>query len=744
MAVRNTKLTLRFLFMLGPALLLVALGFLFVMDNLERRSAEKNLDNRAQLLARTIEEPIIQAIHDSRPDQLDRILKNAVVESPVMAVLVCTGEGKLIRKVAKTPGPFNCSLSNDTRRVSEAVGTVVRQFAYPLHTPDNQTPSVELIILQSVREGLERDGAPTRKAVLIAFLILVSFASLVTIFLDRWNTSRRLDRFGQALKRILKGDGARLSDLFESTEFAPLIKDLNRTLHDLAKRKPAAGTGTNLPDASMLRGEAQRLFGRSQICVIANREPYIHNKKGKAIEVVRPASGLVTAMEPIVRACSGLWIGHGSGTADRESADPRGLILVPPESPEYGLKRVWLTREEEKGYYYGFANEGLWPLCHIAHNRPIFRKSDWKDYVRVNEKFASAFVEEMKTPSPVALIQDYHFACLPEMIRRKRSDAVLSLFWHIPWPNPESIRICPWKTELLKGMLGADLIGFHIQYHCNNFLDAVDAFLEARVDRANFTVTMKGHTSYIRPFPISIEWPPSDEAPAEDIPSIRAALLEELGIAQDCILGVGVDRLDYTKGIVERLLAVQTLLETHPELIGKFVFVQISAPSRTHIKRYQELDFEVKELALNINARFHRDGYEPVILRNTHHNTHDVFRFYRAADVCLVTALHDGMNLVAKEFVAARSDLGGALVLSSFTGAARELTEAYIVNPYNIEETAETIYRAISVSPEDGRKRMKWMRELVSQHNVYDWAHKFLVEVHRISERRQMPSGTQG
>jgi trehalose 6-phosphate synthase len=311
---------------------------------------------------------------------------------------------------------------------------------------------------------------------------------------------------------------------------------------------------------------------------------------------------------------------------------------------------------------------------------------------------------------------------------------VTSLFWHIPWPNSEAIAICPWKEELLLGMLGADLIGFHTQYHCNNFLDTVDRFLEARVDRAHHSVTIQGHTCRIKPFPISIEWPPRHDVPAAEIPRIRREVLEELHLPADALLALGVDRVDYTKGIVERFLAVERMLELHPELVGRFVLLQVGAPSRTHIKRYQDLNSEVQEVADRINWKFRKPGYEPIALRLAHHDASEVFRFYRAADTCLVTSLHDGMNLVAKEYIAARSDEGGALVLSSFTGAASELKEAFIVNPYDVDETAETVFRAVSLRPDERQARMARLRQTVASNNVYAWAAQFLSEIHEIAQ----------
>jgi trehalose 6-phosphate synthase len=574
--------------------------------------------------------------------------------------------------------------------------------------------------------------------------LLLSVATLA-LWVHRWSIKRPVDHFASIMGALVKGDFSKARKLFRNSEFAPFAQNLEEMLQQLEKHK--SDRVVPLPNSwtpTRLRQQVRQQFGNGRICVIANREPCIHNRKGRTVETVFPASGLVTAVEPIVRACSGLWIGHGSGTADQETADEQGMLLVPPHQPEYALKRVWLTKEEEEGYYYGFSNEGMWPLCHIVHTRPLFRSEDWKHYQGVNRKFAKAFAEGMKgSDRPIALAQDYHFALLPQMIKEEVPKAVVSLFWHIPWPNPEVISICPWKNEILEGMIAADLIGFHTQYHCNNFLDSADKFLEARVDRERFSITSKGHTCYVKPFPISIEWPPKHDIEAAKIPEVRAEVMDELGLKHDIKICVGVDRLDYTKGIIERFLAVEKLLEQHPELIGRFVMVQISAPSRTHIRRYQDLDAEIRELVGRINFKFRRDGVEPIIHRLFHHDSKEIFRFYRAADVCMVSSLHDGMNLVAKEFVASRVDNGGSLVLSSFTGAAKELTDAFIVNPYDIENSAVALHQALMLDSAEKSLRMSRLRAEVLKNNVYTWAGHFLNEIHRIAEERanQKPPG---
>ena len=437
-----------------------------------------------------------------------------------------------------------------------------------------------------------------------------------------------------------------------------------------------------------------------------------------------PASGLVTALEPVLMACGGTWIAHGSGDADREVVDARGKITVPPEEPQYVLKRVWLTKEEEKGYYYGFSNEGLWPLCHIAHTRPSFRAEDWVCYQSVNKKFARAILEELEyIEEPLILIQDYHFALLPRFVKEERPDARVALFWHIPWPNPESFSICPWQRELLHGMLGADLIGFHIQFHCNNFLDTVDRALESRIDWEHFAVERGGQTTLVKPFPISIAFPgPSNASTASKARRpTKENLLKDLGF-KGKHLGVGVDRIDYTKGILERFKAIERFLDKYPAYQGEFTFVELGAPSRTHIKEYHDLIAAVEAEVDRINWRFKTKEWQPIVFLEKHHSHEDIRPYYETADLCLVTSLHDGMNLVAKEFISARDEESGVLILSQFTGASRELRDALIVNPYDIEDMADAIRTALEMSLGEQKARMRGMRQALKNRNIYYWA----------------------
>jgi trehalose 6-phosphate synthase len=417
-----------------------------------------------------------------------------------------------------------------------------------------------------------------------------------------------------------------------------------------------------------------------------------------------------------------------------------GRVAVPPGEESYVLRRVWLTREEEQGYYYGFANEGLWPLCHIAHTRPVFRDEDWRHYRLVNERFADAVCSEVDSDDPIVLVQDYHFAMLPKLVRERLPHAMVLTFWHIPWPSSELFGICPWRDELLGGLLGSSILGFHTQHHCNNFLDTVDRHLESRIDREHNAVVQQGRWTLVRPYPISIDWPCAWNETVPSPEQCRTEVCAELGLASDALIGVGVDRLDYTKGIEERLLAVERALERYPDLRGRFTFVQLAAPSRTVIPQYRELNDRVEHVASRVNTRFATGSYRPVILLRAHHEPPRVFRFYRAADLCYVSSLHDGMNLVAKEFVAARTDERGVLVLSHFTGASRELTEALIVNPYDLAEASEALAAALSMPVEEQRARMRAMRGVVAEFNVYRWAGRMLEDAARLRRRGRLPS----
>ncbi|HEY0788426.1 MAG TPA: trehalose-6-phosphate synthase, partial [Thermoanaerobaculia bacterium] len=518
-------------------------------------------------------------------------------------------------------------------------------------------------------------------------------------------------------------------------EITSLIRDLNESVarrrREIASREPVES------GPARLRRLVAEKMPHTQLVLIANREPYIHIRDGSRVTVSRPASGLVTGVEPLLRACGGVWIGHGSGNADREFADPSGRLGVPPEAPEYILRRVWLTRKEEEGYYYGFSNEGLWPLCHIAHARPVFRKDDWEAYQTVNRRFAAVAAEETDGAGLV-LVQDYHFARVPAELRKLAPDSVISLFWHIPWPNEEVVGICPWTRELLDGMLGADVIGFHTRYHCLNFLETVARFLEARVDLETMSIEYGGHRTRVKPYPISVQWP-YPAATAAQARELRAGM----GLDEKFVF-LGIDRADYTKGLLERVWAVDALLDAHPELAGKIVYLQLAAPSRTHIKRYRDLISEIEEEVKAVNRKWASDGWQPIQFELRHGQGDEIPRLYAMADCALVTPLHDGMNLVAKEYVASRTTEDGALILSVFTGASKELEGALLVNPYDTAGMAAAMYRAIQMSAEETNARMRSMRAAVARNSIYDWSAALLADMAEIwkQKRRKWPQAS--
>lgn len=494
-------------------------------------------------------------------------------------------------------------------------------------------------------------------------------------------------------------------------------------------------TGTEyIADAASLAGRVAAVASGVKLIVVSNREPYVHEITGQGIRAIRPASGMVTALEPIVRAVGGTWIAHGSGTGDRHVVDARDQIGLPPDKPKYTLRRVWLTRQEEDGYYYGLSNGALWPLCHIVYQRPEFRKSDWDQYVAVNEKFCRVVLEEAVGAPAIVFIQDYQLGLLSRMLRNRRPDLILVQFWHIPWPNREAFRVFPWGEQLLDGLLGNDVLGFHIQYHCNNFMDTVDRGIEAKVDYEHFRVFRGGRPTHIRPFPISVDFNQIEtDAQSTRVEERTAEFRTILGSgAGERKLFVGADRIDYTKGILERFQAFDVMLQHHPELCGRVTFMQLAAPSRLHLDVYRDLNDRIEGLVDDINWRLQTDDWQPIHYLKAHHDYYAVLAAYRMADVLLTTSLHDGMNLVAKEFIATRSDDMGILILSQYTGAARELSDAVLVNPFDIDDLAKAMHRSCTMLDGDIRLRMSRLREQVTKENVYAWGVKIFEEIRKV------------
>lgn len=730
------RLSLRFIFPLVFVLALVTWAILPLIDNLTLRWFVRDLDIRSQLIANTMQDPLAELVKNDSRAKVLKFFNRAVKDERLYALGFCDLKKELRFTTETFPSDYGCSFEPMTHKEK---GTVVELTKGPIHIASyaiaDESKKLGRLILIHDMSFIERRSSDTKKYVFSLFTALGILISLITVVIAQLSWRGWV----AGMRSLLKGEGLikPLSQI-NRPELLPLAKDLRALVSDLEADRRAKDEAQISWTAKTLKTILHDELAGEEILIVSNREPYIHIWKGEKIEVQVPASGLVTALEPVMRACSGTWIAHGSGSADREVVDKQDHIRVPPEHPSYQIRRVWLSKDQENGYYYGFANEGIWPLCHIAHTRPTFRTQDWKHYVDVNKKFADAVIQEAKTEDPVILVQDYHFALLPKMIRDKLPNATIITFWHIPWPNPEAFGICPWREEILSGLLGSSIMGFHTRFHCNNFIDTVDRFLEARIDSETSTISYGNKLTAVKNYPISIEWPSRWLKMQKSVPECRAEIRTLHNMSKDHLIGVGVDRLDYTKGILERFLGVERLLELHPEWIGKFAFVQIAAPSRTSIDQYQNFEVQVRTLAKKINERFGKEEYQPILLKVEHHEPDMVYQYYRAADVCLVTSLHDGMNLVAKEFVSARDDNQGVLILSQFTGASRELPEALVVNPYNIDQCATALNIALTMPATEQRDRMRSMRGLIQEFNVYRWAGRMLMDASQMRQRRRL------
>jgi len=734
------RLSLRFIVPLGLVLAGIAYAVVPLVDRLTLQWFVRDLEARDALITSAVQEPVAELVTERSSKRITRFFDRIIRDERIYALGFCSQDGKLLHATRAFPRTGGC----ESVARAGPHSRVLQLPDGPLHVAWNPIEADgkllgHLVIVHDMSFVRHR-SEDTKRYVVYLFAAIAVVVALVTVVIAEisWRG------WVAGIKALISGDALLRSPgeiNVSSPELRPIAKDLQALVRDLEAERGSRDESQTMWGPEALRRILREDLKGDEILIVSNREPYIHvHREGNVIEIQRPASGLVTALEPVMRACSGTWIAHGAGSADRDTVDRYDRVMVPPDKPSYRIRRVWLTNEEEQGYYYGFANEGLWPLCHVAHTRPVFRKEDWEYYKAVNRRFADVVIDEARSEDPIVLVQDYHFALAPLMIRERLPRATIITFWHIPWPNPEAFGICPWREEVLAGMLGSSILGFHTQFHCNNFFDTVDRYLEARVDRETFTISYGGDPTEVRRYPISIEWPPAALDGQPPVEECRKVVRERLGMAPDLRFGIGVDRLDYTKGIIERFMATERLLELQPEWLGRFSFVQVAAPSRSTLEEYQNLEERVRAIAQRINHRFGRQGYLPIHLIIEHHTAEQVYELYRAADLCYVSSLHDGMNLVAKEFVASRDDEQGVLILSQFTGAARELAEALIVNPYDIEQSAAAMLVALAMPREEQRARMRSMRHLVQEFNVYRWAGRMLVDAARMRHRRRVLS----
>lgn len=750
--------TLKLVLPLAVSVLVVSSLYTAHQITVERRTLRNNLSRRAEIIGANLADAVEEARSPVTSQTLTRLLDRyapresllglAIYDAAGVAVAITPG---LSLRFSRRPPSAERALKSNARveDFTKVDGAALHVLAVPVQAGSRGTSTIVVVSDASI---IQSQIDKTLRASLLTVLIQTLLISGLAFVLVRWNFVAPLSATTTWLRTLRSGAPASTPALAKDEMFSQIHSEVRHLAADLNSARAAAQEEASLRESQSalwtpgrLKASLQSKLEGNSLFVVSNREPYMHvyGEKDKAIQVIIPASGVVTALEPVLDACEGTWVANGSGSADRDTVDENDRLMVPPSRPTYTLRRVWLTAEEDKGFYEGFSNEGLWPLCHIAHTRPIFRPEDWREYERINRRFAEALVTESKdVASPVILVQDYHFALLPRMVKELRPEARVAIFWHIPWPNPEVFGICPWQAELIDGLLGADLVGFHTRTHVNNFLGSVDHALEALTDWDRFEVYRQGHVTRVRPYPISVAFPTESETAERTKSSgeTRAAIFEELGV-EASLMGIGVDRVDYTKGILERFRGVERFLESFPEYLNRFTFVQIGAPSRTDIPQYQKFLDEVTAEADRINARFAAGRWKPIALLRRHHSHEEIARYYRAASVCLVTSLHDGMNLVAKEFVASRSDDRGVLVLSTFTGAAQELRDALLVNPYDVDQLAKSIRRALEMPEEEQADRMSRLRASVQEHNVYRWAANLITDLAEI--RIQTPEHQQ-
>jgi trehalose 6-phosphate synthase len=746
------KITVRLIVSLFIAAAVVASVFSYLQVQNERDTLIQELNVRASILGEGLQEPMKEYIQSNSMTKLKRVVERFGNQARLVGIAVYDSQGvglasspALQSTFLATPTKVWESITRDEsiKGIEQMNGRAAHFYVIPLDLDSRVIGALLLYHDASFIDARLREIWQTN---FIRFLIQIFFIIVATVLVVRWSVTGPIAQIAKWMRGLRTGKMAHPIIIPRGDLLGPLATEVSLLAKSLAHARASA------QEEARLRIEAESLWTSERLkehvkielngknlFIVSNREPYMHVSTENTLQCIVPAGGLVTALDPILRACGGIWIAHGSGNADRETVDAHSHIRVPPEEPSYTLRRVFLTKEEEEGYYYGFSNEGIWPLCHITHTRPIFGLQDWIQYQKVNEKFAEALLSEIEgEEAPLILIQDYHFSLLPLLIKIKRPDARVAIFWHIPWPNPEVFGICPWKQELLLGLLGADLIGFHIQFHCNNFLETVDRFLESKINWDQFFVERHGQLTSVRPFPISVAHPFETEIGETKFPSVaeKEAMLRKIGVAARFI-GLGVDRIDYTKGIVERFHAVQRFLEKYPEYIGQFTFIELGAPSRTHIKRYHDLVAELEETTDRINWAFQAKNWKPIVFLKAHHTHEIIGEFYRAADLCMITSLHDGMNLVAKEFIATRTDEDGVLILSQFAGAARELPDALIVNPYDIEEMAEAIHSALTMEKNERHERMQELRIVVKERNVYRWAANIITTLSHLRMPKQ-------
>jgi len=733
------------------------LGALFIWWQVERERAidVEDIDRRARAIAHVLSYTVHDALRGPSDNVAARMGKRLDGHSRLLGCAVFDSDGRLLAAGQNLKG-FESSIADELSRLlpgdSDRCSTLFEQ-GRPVRIRsermlrDDGEVAGTFVVAHDAAFIAERAAVRLTQGLLVVVIAAVMLTALIGGV--AWLAyDRPLQHLAEWMRRL------RIEDSSESPPVWLPSSHLMSESHRLAASFRAARTATFQEAHDAARSDRIWTSGRlrthaldclgigNQLVVVSSREPYVHVRRNGQPHPLMPPGGLITAIDPILQACGGVWIAHGTGEADRETSDAAGRLTVPPADPRYTLRRVWMKPDEHDAYY-GCCNDAIWPMCHLSHERPIFRTSDWQRYVAMNRRFADAVLEEVGAGQAIVLVQDFQVALVPQMVRAVRPDLRVCLFWHIPWPSVDAIRICPWREEILRGMLGADLIGFHLQQYCNNFLETVDRMLEVKLDRDHFAAEVRGHVARVRALPISVQpWSERGVPAGPTLDRRHEALKKSLNL-DGVEVAVGVDRVDHTKGLPERLRAFAHFLHKYPRYRGQVSLVQLAAPSRLHLKRYQDHLDELVRYADQINAQFATDGWKPIHLLVDQHDAGTVHAFLSMATIAIVSSLHDGMNLVAKEYVLAQDGLGGCLILSEFAGAAQQLSDALVINPYDTEQFADAIRYAVEMPADERADRMRRLRRHVDEHNIYRWAAELLSGIPAGSAARiVVPSGS--
>ncbi|MER2520184.1 MAG: trehalose-6-phosphate synthase [Bdellovibrionales bacterium] len=726
------KLLVRFGLPLIATIILTAFALIPFAETITTEWFIADVRMRSQLIFSSIEDNVREALHLKNSSRIQSLFSRVAEDKRVIGLAYCGIEKAPVYKSKAFPDDYSCDQNPITEKeVFDPIylkGGSVLIASFPLALEAGEEG--HKIVIAHDLSFIDRREETTTKYAVIFLLVVCGVVTLITVLVARITLSGWTKAIRNYLQKGLPPKGL-------SRDILPLIRDIQKEVRGLEKEYLRQRQDGAIWTDKNLQSLIRESFPSTQVLVASFREPVTHCRDDKGtVTEKRNVNGLVTAMEPVVKACSGTWIAIGVGKPDKKLDH----VKIEEFGKHYFLRRIRQSKSDYESFYHGICSGGIYPLCcSMGYIKPHFCEKDWLVYVKTNQMYADAIIAEAQTESPIVLVQDYQLALVPRMVKEKLPKAVVVLYWHIPWPNSEIFSILPWGKDFLDGILSSDIVGMQTAYMCNNFFDVVRANLEARVDMELDSVERFGHHCLVRAYPVSIEWPLERLSQIEPTEVCRKNLRDELGIPPQNKVFLGVERMDFVKGIPERLSAFHTLLRENKALHGKVNFIQIAALSpRKDLGVYTQTAQDVQRICSEINREFETENWTPVYLRLENQSKEDVYRFYRAADICVVSSLHDGMNLVAKEFIAARDDELGVVIISRFAGAVKELPHSIPVNPHDERDFVTALLAALSVPENIQREQMHTMREHLKHNNVFRWAGKILADAAILHKKQQL------